>query len=85
MKPTNRKETMAKIAKQSVKVELVNEGYDSQRDLLEDTFYTAVEMLSENEAEEDLLLTSRFFTLRFDKTNDGTIAATVTASAKREA
>lgn len=75
---------MSKIAKQSVKVELVNEGYASQRDLLEDTFYTAVEMLSENEGEEDLLLTTRFFTLRFDETNDGTIAATVTASAKRE-
>lgn len=76
---------MAKIAKQSVKVELVNEGYDSQRDLLEDTFYTAVEMLSENEGEEDLLLTSRFFTVRFDETNDGTIAATVSASTKRTA
>ena len=76
---------MAKIAKQSVKVDLVNEGYDSQRDLLEDTFYTAVNTLSENEAEEDLLLTTRFFTMRFDETDNGTIAATVTASAKREA
>lgn len=75
---------MAKIAKQSVKVELVNEGYDSQRDLLEDTLYTAVNMLSENESEEDLLLTTRFFTMRFDETENGTIAATVTASSKRE-
>ena len=74
---------MRKIAKQSIKIELSPEGYESQRDLLEETFYTAVDMLTESEGEEALLITSCFFTLRFDETENGAIAATVTASEKR--
>ena len=76
---------MTQITKQSIKIELENEGYESQRDLLEDTLFNAVSMLAENDDEEDLLLTTRFFTLRFDETDDGTIAATITASEKRGA
>ena len=74
---------MTTIAKQSVKIELENTDYESQRELLEDTFYTALSMISENDNEEDLILTRRFFTLRFDETAEGTIAATITASEKR--
>ena len=74
---------MTTITKQSVKIELENTDYESQRDLLEDTFYAALSMISENDNEEDLILTSRFFTLRFDETAEGTIAATITASEKR--
>lgn len=74
---------MTQITKQSIKIELENEGYDSQRDLLEDTLFNAVSMLAENDNEEDLILTTRFFTLRFDETDGGTIAATITASEKR--
>ena len=66
-----------------VRMALENEGYESQRDLLEDTLFNAVSMLAENDEEEDLILTNRFFTLRFDETDDGTIAATITASEKR--
>lgn len=74
---------MTQITKQSIKIELENEGYESQRDLLEDTLFNAVSMLAENDSEEDLILTTRFFTLRFDETDSGTIAATITASEKR--
>lgn len=74
---------MTQITKQSIKIELENEGYDSPRDLLEDTLFNAVSMLAENDGEEDLILTTRFFTLRFDETDGGTIAATITASEKR--
>ena len=74
---------MTQITKQSIKIELENEGYESQRDLLEDTLFNAVSMLAENDEEEDLILTTRFFTLRFDETGNGTIAATITASEKR--
>lgn len=74
---------MTQITKQSIKIELENEGYEFQRDLLEDTLFNAVSMLAENDGEEDLILTTRFFTLRFDETDDGTIAATITASEKR--
>lgn len=76
---------MTQITKQSIKIELENEGYESQRDLLEDTLFNAVSMLAENDEEEDLILTTRFFTLRFDETDSGTIAATITASEKRGA
>lgn len=74
---------MASITKQSIKIELENRDYQDNRELLEDTLYTALTMLTENEDEEDLLLTTRFFTLRFDETEDGKIAATITASEKR--
>jgi hypothetical protein len=80
---SNRKENMANIAKQSIKIELDNVEYEDNRELLEDTLYTAVSMLAENEQEEDILLTTRFFTLRFDETESGAIAATITASEKR--
>jgi hypothetical protein len=76
---------MTQITKQSIKIELENEGNESQRDLLEDTLFNAVSMLAENDEEEDLILTTRFFTLRFDETDSGTVAATITASEKRGA
>lgn len=74
---------MANIAKQSIKIELDTQGYEDNRDLLEDTLYAALSQLAQNEGEEDLLLTTRFFTLRFDETESGAIAATITASEKR--
>lgn len=74
---------MPPIAKQSVKVELDAEDFEgSVGDLLEDTFYTAISKLVEEKDELDTLL-SKFFTFRFDITETGVVAATLTASAKR--
>lgn len=74
---------MPPIAKQSVKVELDAEDFEgSVRDLLEDTFYAAIYKLVEEGDETEVLL-NRFFTFRFDVTDSGAVAATLTSSAKR--
>lgn len=74
---------MSEIAKQSVKVEMRQEELsEDARGLLEDAFYEAIDRLAPRPEQIDLLL-NHFFTLRFDKVQEGRIAATLTAANKR--
>lgn len=78
---------MVNIQKQSIKIELDPADFGRNKgELLEETFYEAVDRIieesGEDEEEIDFLL-SKFFTLRFDETQDGGVAATLTSSEKR--
>ena len=73
---------MSNITKQSVKLETGDLAGEDVPDVIVDTLFDAVDRLFlDGETEEEL--TSHFFTLRFDKTEGNGIAATVTASEKR--
>ena len=74
---------MANIAKQSIRIELNSNGYDDPQALFEDTLYEAVERLIPDAEFQTECLTEHFFTMRFDKLNDGGLAATLTASEKK--
>lgn len=74
---------MANIAKQSIRIELNSNGYDDPQALFEDTLYEAVERLIPDPEFQSEFLTEHFFTMRFDKLNDGGLAATLTASEKK--
>ena len=74
---------MANIAKQSIRIELNSNGYDDPQALFEDTLYEAVERLIPDPEFQPEFLTAHFFTMRFDKLNDGGLAATLTASEKK--
>ena len=74
---------MANIAKQSIRIELNSNGYDDPQALFEDTLYEAVERLIPDPEFQPEFLTEHFFTMRFDKLNDGGLAAALTASEKK--
>ena len=74
---------MANVSKQSIRIEISPAEYEGDgQALFEDTLYEAVNRLVPEEESQEFL-TQHFFTMRFDETDNGTIAATVTASAKR--
>ena len=73
---------MSNITKQSVKLETGDLTGEDVPDAIADTLFDAVDRLFlDGDPEEEL--TNHFFTIRFDKTESNGIAATVTASEKR--
>lgn len=79
---------MANIQKQSIKIELEPEDVNSTAaEILEDAFYEAISRIVQEsggtpEDEQNLLL-SKFFTMRFDETDNDGIAVTLSCSEKR--
>ena len=79
---------MANIRMQSIKIEMeADDMLTTAADMLEDAFYEAVSRLVQEsggtpEDEQDVLL-SKFFTMRFDETVNGGIAVTLSCSEKR--
>ena len=73
---------MAHVARQSVKIEFWDINDEAPEDLMFDALANATERMFGDQPCEDVLL-DHFFTVRFDRTDIGGIAATVTASEKR--
>lgn len=74
---------MANVAKQSIRIELNASDYEDLQTLFEDTLYEAVDRLIPEIEDQPDFLTEQFFTMRFDRLNDGGLAATLTASEKK--
>lgn len=76
---------MPKINKNSIKVELDPAEYENDfRTMFDETFYEAIEQMSLSTDQNDLdFMLSKFFTVRFDRTKEGAVAATITATSKR--
>jgi hypothetical protein len=76
---------MPKINKNSIKVELDPSEYENDfRTLFEETFYEAIEQMSFTTDMKGMdFMLSKFFTVRFDRTKEGAVAATITATSKR--
>lgn len=70
---------MSSINRISVKVEVEPEEHETDLDLVAETFDEALSLIGCGYDD----ITDKFFTMRFDETPDGGIAATVSAAGKR--
>lgn len=71
---------MQNVNKISVKVEVDPTEHDNDLDLVADAFDEALNMIGSGYDE----VVNKFFTMRFDETKEGGIAATVSVAEKRE-
>lgn len=71
---------MLNVSKMSVKVEVTPEQFDDEFEMVQSAFEEALDILGCGYDE----AVDKFFTMRFDVTNEGGIAATVSAAGKRE-
>lgn len=73
-----------RVGKMSVKVEINGDDYgdmpmnEAHEAMINDTLWAAIDRMRD----EDKSVLNRFFTMRFDLTEEGGMAATVTAAAK---
>lgn len=72
---------MADVSKQSIRIEIDPNEYESTQVAFEEVFLEAVDRMVGEEDEVDFL-TSQFFTMRFDLVGKN-IAATITSSEKK--
>lgn len=70
---------MSNVNRISVKVEVDPEEHDTDLDMVAETFDEALSLIGCGYED----ITDKFFTIRFDKTSEDGIAATVSAASKR--